>query len=199
MLEAWNQHLFLLLNAPAHPSGLMLASSLAIAQYVIFVVPIYLLLGWLLSDTDETKRHMLRAVLSSALALLLAQGLAYAFPHSRPFVLGLGTNFLEHLPNASFPSDHATLMLAVAFSLMLAVATRVSGVALFVLGVLVAWSRIYLGVHFPLDMVGAFFVGLAGALLVYWVPKTIFDRVYAVVLACYRKLFAPLIRRGWIS
>ncbi|MEO6958448.1 MAG: phosphatase PAP2 family protein [Burkholderiaceae bacterium] len=198
MFEALNRNLFLLMNAPSHPGGLMLAFSTAFAQDVIFIVPVYLLFGWLLSTQDETKKIMFSAVLSGLLALLFAQVIGYIWPHPRPFMVGLGTSFLAHVADSSFPSDHVTLMAAVAFSLISSSLTRTFGVALMLIGVVVAWSRIYLGVHFPFDMAGAFLVGLGSAWLVGRMPKVIFDPAYAHLVKLYRKLFSGLIRGGWI-
>ena len=62
----------------------------------------------------------------------------------------------NHNAEASFPSDHATLVFSLAIPLLLNAASRRWGGALLLLGFAVAWSRIYLGVHFPLDMLGAF-------------------------------------------
>ena len=81
-----------------------------------------------------------------------------AVPVPRPFALGLGTAWVEQAANASFPSVHTSLAFAVALSVWRS-GPR-SGVALVLLGcaLLVAWSRIALGLHFPRDV-------LAGALL----------------------------------
>ena len=199
MLENLNQHLFLLLNAPAHPSELMLAFAWVVAEYVVFIVPVYLMLGWLLNQTHDTKKRMLQALLSGLLALLMAQATGHLFPHPRPFMLELGTNFLPHVPDPSFPSDHVTLILATAFSLMFLAATRIFGAALIAIGLLVAWARVYLGVHFPFDMVGACIIGLCSALLIELIPKTFVDSAYAVVASIYRKVFSAFIKRGWIT
>jgi undecaprenyl-diphosphatase len=110
----------------------------------------------------------------------------------------LGTNFLSHVADSSFPSDHVTLMAAVAFSLIYSSLTRTFGIVLMLIGVIVAWSRIYLGVHFPFDMAGAFLVGLGSAWLVARLPKAVFDPAYAYLVKVYRKMFSGLIRRGWV-
>ena len=199
MLENLNQYLFLLLNAPAHPSGLMLAFSWVAAEYVIFIVPVYLVSGWLLSETDNTKKQMLQALFSGLLALLIAQATGHFLPHPRPFMLEMGTNFLPHLPDPSFPSDHVTLILAVAFSLTFSATTRIFGAALLAVGLLVAWARIYLGVHFPFDMAGAFIIGLCSALLVQHIPDAFADGAYAIARNIYRKAFSALIKRGWLA
>jgi undecaprenyl-diphosphatase len=198
MFEALNRNLFLLMNAPSHPGGLALAFSTVFAEDVIFIVPVYLLFGWLFSTQDGTKKIMFAAVLSGSLALLFAQAIGYIWPHPRPFMVGLGTNFLSHVADSSFPSDHVTLMTAVAFSLIYSSLTRTFGIVLMLIGVIVAWSRIYLGVHFPFDMAGAFLVGLGSASLVALLPKVVFDPAYAHLVKVYRKMFSVLIRRGWI-
>lgn len=198
MFEALNRNLFLLMNAPSHPGGLALAFSTFFAEDVIFIVPVYLLFGWLLSTQDGTKKIMFAAALSGFLALLFAQAIGYIWPHPRPFMVGLGTNFLSHPAGASFPSDHVTFIAGVAFSLVYSSLTRTFGVALILIGVIVAWSRIYLGVHFPFDMAGAFLVGLGSASLVAWLPKVVFDPAYTHLVKVYRKVFSVLIRRGWV-
>jgi undecaprenyl-diphosphatase len=73
---------------------------------------------------------------------------------------------LAQTPETSFPSDHATLLFALALALVLNPVTRQLGGVMLVLAVAVAWSRVYLGVHFPLDMAGALLVALAATLAV---------------------------------
>lgn len=104
------------------------------------------------------RRVAWRALASMALAWALASAVKALWPVPRPFALGVGTAWVEQATNASFPSVHTSLAFAVALSVWRS-GPR-SGVALVLLGcaLLVAWSRIALGLHFPRDV-------LAGALL----------------------------------
>jgi undecaprenyl-diphosphatase len=109
---------------------------------------------------DRRQRHDLLAVLLSMLAAWIAARLIqYAFPVQRPFALGIGTAWLARAPTSGFPSTHGS----VAFAFALAIGMRsgwtpLSGVAL-VLGALVAWSRVSLGLHFPSDALAGAVVG----------------------------------------
>lgn len=73
----------------------------------------------------------------------------------------------------SFPSGHTELAAALVLAAVLVVArTRrarlLAGAVGFVLVLLVAASRLYLGVHYPSDVLGSLLVALAGALLWTW-------------------------------
>jgi undecaprenyl-diphosphatase len=77
-------------------------------------------------------------------------GLHYAEP--RPLV------FLPH--THSFPSGHAAASFACAATLA-RFTSRGVAIALFVLAALIAWSRVYVGVHYPLDVLVGALIGLA--------------------------------------
>ena len=68
-------------------------------------------------------------------------------------------HWLQHLKKGSFPSGDAAVAFTVAFILALEERTAVR-VALFAYGVLIAYERIYLGVHFPLDVAAGAAIGL---------------------------------------
>ena len=70
-------------------------------------------------------------------------------------MIGLGNTLIPHVADSSFPSDHLTLLWAVALSFLMHQRPRFAGVFLALLGLPMAWARIYLGVHFLLDMLGA--------------------------------------------
>ena len=85
-------------------------------------------------------------------------------------MIGLAHTLLAHAPENSFPSDHTTLLLTVGFGLIATSAAPTWGTVVSAFGVLVAWARIYLGLHFPLDMfasalIACLFSGLAALLL----------------------------------
>lgn len=67
-------------------------------------------------------------------------------------------------PAFSFPSSHAANMGAVGLFLALGLRRGISRWAILVLPVLVAYSRVHVGVHYPLDVIAGF---IEGALLAY--------------------------------
>jgi len=77
----------------------------------------------------------------------------HRFPDPRPLV---GVPVSD-----SFPSGHAAISFACAG--LLAWLTPLPKVPLFVLAALIAFSRVYVGVHYPLDVLGGAALGLAVA------------------------------------
>lgn len=163
-MEELNRSLFLAINASAEASLPMRELAIFFAQWMVFCVPLLLAVLWIFGEQRQ-RRVVLLAGLSIALALACNLVIRELWFHPRPFMLGLGQNFLAHAPGASFPSDHASGLFAIAFALILA-SLRKTGLVMLGLALLVSWARVYLGVHFPFDILGGCLVGLISAWLV---------------------------------
>jgi undecaprenyl-diphosphatase len=105
----------------------------------------------------------------TALALLLAEAvsglLKVLVGRDRPFVLEPDPEPLGRIPGThSFPSGHATVSFACAT--VLAVAVPRLAVPLYLLAAAIAWSRVVVGVHYPLDVLAGAALGLGIGLLV---------------------------------
>jgi undecaprenyl-diphosphatase len=61
-----------------------------------------------------------------------------------------------------------------------------------VLGVLTAWARVYLGVHWPFDMLGSFIVAGAGAIFAAAVRPFATARVVPLVERLYHRVLDTL-------
>jgi undecaprenyl-diphosphatase len=86
----------------------------------------------------------------------------YAIGRDRPPVDYPDPAPLVRVPgNPSFPSGHAAT--AFACAALLSWLTPLPAVPLFALATLIAFSRVYDGVHYPLDMIGGAVLGLAVA------------------------------------
>lgn len=70
-----------------------------------------------------------------------------------------------------FPSCHAANSFGLAFIIMLLLKQRILTAFLLGWAVLNSYSRIYLGVHYPGDLLAGTVVGLTGALLLYWLYR----------------------------
>jgi undecaprenyl-diphosphatase len=96
------------------------------------------------------------------IADLGSYGLRVAIDRDRPPVRFAEPRPLVHVPqNPSFPSGHASTSFACAA--LLAWLTPLPKVPLFTLAALIAFSRVYNGVHYPLDVLGGAVLGLAVA------------------------------------
>ncbi|WP_211464281.1 phosphatase PAP2 family protein [Collimonas silvisoli] len=196
-MEELNQSLFLLINASTHPSPFLLSAAKLCAEQLILLIPAGLLLGWLRGG-EQTRKLMLEAAVCGIVGLSISMLIGMLWQHPRPFMLGLGTNFLEHAADSSFPSDHLTLQWSVAFSFLLHQRLRKSGLILSLLGLPMAWARVYLGVHFPLDMLGAALVATLSAGLCLSAAQWFIGPLFRIASIIHRYLLAPLIRRGWV-
>ena len=90
----------------------------------------------------------------------------------RPYVLIEGLECLVGVQkDFSFPSGHTTNSLACAWVLF-KMAPRKWGVTALVVAILISLSRLYVGVHYPTDVLGGAVIGLGSACLALWlVPK----------------------------
>lgn len=70
-----------------------------------------------------------------------------------------------------FPSCHASNSFGLAFFVMLFFKQRWLTIFILLWATLNSYSRIYLGVHYPGDLIAGMFVGLSGALIIYYLLR----------------------------
>jgi membrane-associated phospholipid phosphatase len=125
-----------------------------------------------LSRRTERRRGAVLATASAALALLVNQPIAHLVERTRPYLAHPAHAHLliarSHDP--SFPSDHATGGFVLAFGVWLY--DRTLGTVLLVLAAILAFARVYVGTHYPGDVVAGAAIGIAVAASLYLVPHT---------------------------
>lgn len=178
-----------------HPwlgDGLQVVEQWAVPLIIVATVAL-----WLFSRPGGDRKWKLAAscaLASAGLALLINQVIAQFWHRSRPFADHASAHVWgnrSHDP--SFPSDHASAAFGIAFAVFFfdRLAGSIFLVAAFVIGV----GRVFVGVHYPGDIVAGFFVGIGAALLVARIARPIMERLVGLVERLTDPLLAPLWNR----
>lgn len=183
-MQAVNHALFLWINAPEQASAGMLALALFCAKYLIWTAPALVVIGWISGD-KATQQSMLIASLACLLGLLINLLIGHFYFQPRPFAIGLGQVYLHHAANFSFPSNHLLLWCCVSFTFLRQPGLRPCAWVMLLLGLPIAWARIYLGVHFPLDMLGSVCVAAFSVFLLEFSSGLYLEKLYFLATRIY--------------
>jgi undecaprenyl-diphosphatase len=143
------------------------------------LLAIALIVGWRISRRSSSARGVTVSVwgaLSALIALGIAQPISSTVDERRPFVaIPTALTLIHHSTDAGFPSDHATASGAVAAALLF-VSWRLGLVASLV-ALIIAFSRVYVGVHYPQDVLAGLALGAVVACLGVWLLVPLLTRI----------------------
>lgn len=186
-MQTFNHYLFSLINASPDAASWQISLNIFVAKKLIYLIPLLLVVTWVLGNYKHRK-IAIHAFLLTAIALLINQIIGMIIPTQRPFMMEMGTALLGHAPTPSFPSNHLTIFMCITLAYYYGGLRHISYI-LGVIGLLVAWSRIYVGVHFPLDMIGA--VIISGVIFVSSLPlwRAIGESISHALDNIYKSIF----------
>ena len=142
-------------------------------------------------DAPSAVAGVLWAGLASGVALVLNVPVRALVQRQRPFVAHPGQVDLltSHQANGSFASDHATFTMAVAVGILLV--NRKYGLVAMALAACEGFLRVFMGVHYPTDVIGGFALGTATTLLLAPVAMAL---LVPLTHSLDRGALAPLVR-----
>lgn len=124
-----------------------------LAKYLyLFIVLISVL--FFFKEKTRRKSILIFSVFILPLTYIVAQIAGKIYYDSRPFVVEHFTPLISHAANNGFPSDHSLISFTLAAIIFLF--NKKLGFVLFFLGFLVGLSRVYVGIHHPIDVLGSF-------------------------------------------
>lgn len=138
---------------------------------------------WRQGDRDHTRHVLVATGLSFLLGLAINQVILLLVHRIRPYDAGISHLLIAPSADPSFPSDHATATFAVAAALLMHGMRRL-GLWFLAAAVLVSVSRVYIGTHYVIDVLGGALTGIIAAIAVralYW-EGTRADRLITRIL-----------------
>jgi len=165
-----DRHLYLDANSLSRHTAWAHGVVAAYALWAGLVAAALLVIGaWLWARRDSSLEGVVAAVLaglSGVIAYVVNVGVSHLVQRTRPCqVIKHVTVILSCAHDFSFPSDHAVIAGALATGLLFF--SRRIGVIALVLAALVAFARVYAGVHYPADVIAGLLLGSAVAIVVW--------------------------------
>lgn len=163
-----DESLFKIANRLAERTGWLHPPAVAYAKYGMALFATALLAGWWIGRR-RSDTAVVAAVVGTVLAVFVASGAAQLLGHqvdrARPYDAIDGVRVLvARTTDFSFPSDHATVAGAVAGGLWFAESCL--GQAVIGPAVVMAFPRVYVGAHYPGDVLAGLVLGVGGAVAV---------------------------------
>lgn len=145
------------------------------ADYLIVIIFIMAIL-LMFRKNDKYKKAFILAIVSISIIFIILLTISQFWFQPRPFTTLQIKPLITFVPEPSFPSRHTTILVILAlsyafyksrFALLITVAAIWTG-----------FARIFVGVHYPVDILGGLIVGLVAVSLSWKINKRIVSRFF---------------------
>lgn len=138
----------------------------------------------------ENRKLVLFALMIAAITIVFNKVIELSFFRERPFV-NYDVNLLSDKSHddPSFPSNHAGGAFALAIAMFWK--HRKAGIIFLMFALFMALSRLYIGVHFPLDVTVGALIALIVALIIIW-QQGLFEKPFNWIIETYEKIVLKL-------
>lgn len=172
-INNWDTALFLTLNGMNNPffDGLMYAFSDKMVWVPFYISVLYVIIkNWKLQGLWMVAALVLCIVLADQISSSLLKPLVQRPRPSREEALEPFIHLVNNYRSGryGFVSSHAANAFGFALLCSHFFKNRLFTILIFLWAIITAYSRIYLGVHYPLDVVGGMIVGMSSAFFCLW-------------------------------
>lgn len=126
---------------------------------------------------------------SAALAYAVAFVIHHVYDRARPYEAHAIRHPWSSATDPSFPSDHTSLSFAIAFAVL--AFDTVAGIVFLVVAAIIGVGRLFIGAHYPGDVLAGVGVGLVAALVV----VRLLPRFVAWVVGYVERVTDPIVSR----
>jgi len=145
-----------------------------LAEYLPYVLTA-ILTAWLVIDWKKHLKPLATFYLTAIFSrFVVTEIIRYFLPRSRPFIDNEVNLLISHSASNSFPSGHAAFYFALGMAIYLY--NKKAGLVFLFAALLTSIARVYVGVHWPTDIIGGVVVGIASAYAIDFLKQKIVKR-----------------------
>lgn len=175
-MSSLNQTVFYWIFQFAHRNGIVDGAGVFLANYLPYILGLWFLFA-VLGEKGWRRRTLF--FVEGALSALLARGLVtevirHFYVHPRPFD-ALGISPLIGESGNSFPSGHMTFFFSLAMIFWYFKPKQ--GIWFAILSAVVGVARIFVGVHWPFDILGGIAIGFLSGAFIRFVLRREFENL----------------------
>ncbi|MEP6682349.1 MAG: phosphatase PAP2 family protein [Parafilimonas sp.] len=171
--QNWDINLLRNIN-PQHPNSFVWKGFTSSAYALSVATPVAI---WVDGAINHNKKNEYKAYEIAGSVIIAAgatEALKIIFNRARPDEKYTGVYPYQYESGHSFPSGHASLAFATATSVSLQCKKWYIIVPAYAWAVGVGYSRLYLGEHYPTDIIGSAVTGAGSAFISHWISIKIF-------------------------
>ncbi|MFJ6204522.1 undecaprenyl-diphosphatase [Bacillus pumilus] len=189
-MQGYNEDLFRWVNQLSIDHGYLNPLFIGLAEYTVLLAALMCLFFWF-QNRSSYRAMVVSAGFTFILAELIGKIAGIFYSNQQPFAEMSHVNLLiQKEVNNSFPSDHTIFIFSVCLIFWLFHKRHVYWL---IIACAVGFSRIWVGVHYPFDVLAGAVIACLTAVAVVYLP--ICQRSVNAILSCYEWLEQKVVRK----